>query len=547
MSTAIYTITTSNWDDPSFWSSISETGIGNELDCSFLPSAFTVTFDARSGLVTITDGSTTFTIGDATYGGSSDASLGGSTEWTFFDTYVTSDGGDDYTGGDGVDSVESGDGDDTLSGGGDDWIDGWNGDDSIDGGDGNDEIYGYDGNDTIDGDAGKDTIKGEDGDDLLDGGAGDDTVEGGHGNDTIISGNDASSVSAITVNDGDDLTGTSGVDAFEWAGGAGNSATIRFNNSPTAGDGDGEADFVYVTTTDDAGTLTIDDFDVGTDKIYVQESWVGMSMSSSSGYAYITLTYANGSQQSFEIYHDNSAPFSTSLVFSTAIPPSLESGSDSLSGGDDADTFIVQDGFGNDTVDGGSGGTDDDTIDLSALSGPVTITYDDTADGAIIDGSDTIALEEIENITATHQGDSIDGSADQTGLIGDAPGVDILGLGGDDTITGGRGGDTIDGGEGADSIVAGYGDDSVLGGNGADTLYGDGPNPGDVVTTRSRGARETTTSMVAIKPIRSAAARTMTRSWAARATMRFRVKMGRTCCRAGLAPTRWTAGAETMS
>ena len=33
-----------------------------------------------------------------------------------------------------------------------------------------------------------------------------------------------------------------------------------------------------------------------------------------------------------------------------------------MSGGDDADTFIVGPGDGNDTIDGGEGGTDNDTL-----------------------------------------------------------------------------------------------------------------------------------------------------------------------------------------
>lgn len=50
-------------------------------------------------------------------------------------------------------------------------------------------------------------------------------------------------------------------------------------------------------------------------------------------------------------------------------------GDDRLLGEDDADTFIVEDNFGNDTIDGGEGGDDDDTIDLTNLSGLVTVTY----------------------------------------------------------------------------------------------------------------------------------------------------------------------------
>lgn len=123
-------------------------------------------------------------------------------------------------------------------------------------------------------------------------------------------------------------------------------------------------------------------------------------------------------------------------------------GADSLTGGDDTDTFIIQNNFGNDTITGGEGGADSDLIDLSALTGPVTVTYTGDESGTITDGSGTITFSEIERMILTDQNDSVDASITHNGLNGDIEGVDIDGRGGDDTIIGGRGGDTIDGGLG---------------------------------------------------------------------------------------------------
>lgn len=152
-------------------------------------------------------------------------------------------------------------------------------------------------------------------------------------------------------------------------------------------------------------------------------------------------------------------------------------GDDSLSGGTGDDVFIVQDGFGNDTIVGGEGGPNDDTLDLSGLSGPVTVTHSSTGaeSGTITDGTDTITFSEIESLILTDQADSVDGSASHTGLGTDALGINLDARDGDDTVIGGRGGDTIDGGDGADNIQGNHGDDNLSGGAGNDTIYGDNP------------------------------------------------------------------------
>jgi len=145
-------------------------------------------------------------------------------------------------------------------------------------------------------------------------------------------------------------------------------------------------------------------------------------------------------------------------------------GDDTMAGGDDADTFIIEDGFGNDVITGGEGTTDPgdedfDRIDLSALSGPVTVTYTGDEAGTITDGTDTITFSEIEQIILTDQADAVDARADSVG-------VNIEGRGGHDTITGGDGDDVIDGGDADDSIEGGAGNDTIMGGASRDTIMG---------------------------------------------------------------------------
>jgi Ca2+-binding RTX toxin-like protein len=167
-------------------------------------------------------------------------------------------------------------------------------------------------------------------------------------------------------------------------------------------------------------------------------------------------------------------------------------GADTMEGGDDADTFVIEDGFGNDSITGGEGttdpgDTDNDVIDLSALTGPVTVTYTGDEAGWITDGTDTITFGQIERLILTEQADVVDARADGVGAHIDAGGGNdsIDGGAGNDTVRGGAGHDTISGGdgddliggsraleEGNDSLSGGAGNDTIHGGYGRDTIHG---------------------------------------------------------------------------
>ena len=311
------------------------------------------------------------------------------------------------------------------------------------------------GADNIDGDAGNDDIDGDDGND---------TILGGAGNDTLRSGEDAGgTVTWTDVAANDDVTGTTGTDYYRWLATNGANSTVRLNNSANPNDGDGVADYILIATTNQTGTLTVGDFDMGTDKIVLQENYTGISTAGGGpNYTDVTLTYGNGNQQSFRIYHQGA--FSSAQAFTTT-PPSGASDNDSLDGGDDADTFVLTNGFGSDTIVGGEGGTDNDTVDASALTTGVTVAFTGNEAGTVTDGTHTATFSEIETLELTDNSDSFDASQSTVG-------VTLNAHTGQDTILGSSGADSIDGGYGHDLVYGGAGDDTINGNTDLDTIYG---------------------------------------------------------------------------
>ncbi|GGA34073.1 Hint domain-containing protein [Neptunicoccus cionae] len=130
---------------------------------------------------------------------------------------------------------------------------------------------------------------------------------------------------------------------------------------------------------------------------------------------------------------------------------------DTLYGGDDADVFQLGDNLGNDSIVGGEGGTDSDTIDGSALTSGMDVTYTGNEAGTINDDTGQIAtFSEIEDLVLTDQDDTVDASATTESK----------------SFFGGAGADSLTGGSAADTLTGGEGDDTLAGGGGADTLYG---------------------------------------------------------------------------
>ena len=500
------------------------------LDTTYATSSLTVTWtSATAGTVQMAGDTTTFSkigfINAYDWNGTVNASIWGTSD------YYDASGADgsiqvqDYQGGaDTVIGSEFGDlidlfgwsgmsldGANVAAGAGDDIIsleDGGtvsNSSVTVDGGAGNDSIYfnsgdgvadvlGGSGNDTIFGADAAMTVRGGTGDDLIRASDKDDTfiLEDGFGNDTIF-GDEGDETSGDTL-DFSALT-SSGIDVTFSAAEAGSSTdgvdTITFSQIENLVLSDQNDTVDGMSST--AG-ISVDGKD-GNDSLIGSD--LGDTIAGGAGDDYIegglgddflttgegqdTLLGGQGNDKLMNSDGDDSLDGGAGddSIVATGGEDTLRGGTgdDYMDGGNDADTFIIEDNFGNDTIIGGEGVTDGtdrdfDTIDLSMMTGPVTVTYTGDEADTITNGTDTITFSEIERVIATDQDDVVDGTAQYPGLTGDAPGMNVETRGGNDSVFGGRGGDTIDAGTGDDSIDGDYGDDSIEGGDGNDTLVG---------------------------------------------------------------------------
>lgn len=411
------------------------------------------------------------------------------------DDFLYGDGGNDIVlGGSGADHIQgdsldlSGDkhGNDTLSGGdGNDVIAGLGGNDVLRGDEGDDQLVGdaeevdlpltYHGNDQLFGGAGNDLLWGGSGDDMLDGGTGNDRLDGGLGDDLISGG------------EGDDeLYGLAGNDTLSGGAGSDNLASGDGNDSLS---GDAGVDVLDAGAGNDtldggSGNDTLDGDD-GDDKLYgaqgddVLQGGLGNDVLSGG------------------------------------------TGNDTLMGAQGDDRYILDVGWGSDTINGMAeldAGRDAVVFGAGVLADELDVTISATGDVVLIAGagsdqvtlrgflSDTNAGHRIEFADGTvwHQNDVLERLAvTPGGLIGDessnvlvagqtaAPTIIYGGLG-NDLIVGGSGADTIFGangdseigtltgpdqdvihsGSGADTVYAESGDDFVEAGDGDDKVYG---------------------------------------------------------------------------
>lgn len=149
-----------------FRSSVNTSSSGHTLDFSGLDFRYAVNLNLKTGEMTISNGSTTFAVGDAPAGGGHDATPGGSAEFSNFDEIYGNQGDDTITGTSGAQEIwGEGGGDRIDGGGGNDSLYFGTGSDTVLGGDGDDRVFTGGGSDTIYGEAGKDRLFGGNGSD----------------------------------------------------------------------------------------------------------------------------------------------------------------------------------------------------------------------------------------------------------------------------------------------------------------------------------------------------------------------------------------------
>jgi Ca2+-binding RTX toxin-like protein len=399
-------------------------------------------------------------------------------------------GNDSIDGGAGNDTIFGGAGNDTLSGGdGDDTIDGGTGDDYLAAGAGTDSLSGGDGADTLFSiGGGADTLSGgADGDtfDLRD--LSGQTITGGEttttGTDTdrltlqftstpvtvTFTGNEAGTISdgansasfseieQLVLGDGNDTIYGGTISSATSVNGGGGDDWINFENASGGHTIEGAegADSLFGATGDDlvyggsgndliAGNAGNDTLNAGGGDDVVLGDAGNDSI--------------DGGEGNDLLYGDDGAD--TIFGGDGADTISGGTGNDMLVGGGDADTFYVMAGEGDDTVQGGETGTDNDTLILN-YADVESITYGggNNEAGAVTftaaSGGGTLTFSEIENIQ-------------YTGVVDGTSGNDSIGLGYVDAQ-----GDELDGSDGNnDTVLAGDGDDVVEGLLGNDSLDG---------------------------------------------------------------------------
>ena len=295
-----------------------------------------------------------------------------------------------------------------------DTIMGYAGNDTINAGTGDDYVYGGAGSDSVSGGSGDDHVFGDSGDDALYGGDGWDTLHSGDGNDTYYGG--------------------TGLDYVDFG-----AETSGVN--------------VDMSTNTIGGAATGDVFGGGVDGLY------GSNYDD-------TLT-------GFDAWAGGADPY-TNVFFGRAGDDWMDGkgGPDWYFGGSGDDTFSMSGTPGNDVIDGGEAGADNDVIDLSNLAGPATVNYSGHEGGTISVASSSLSFGGVETIVLTDSADAVYGSSGGDTIFGGA-GNDTLSMsGGGDSVAAGQGADTISGGAGADTLSGDSGDDTLYGGSGGDILSG---------------------------------------------------------------------------
>ncbi len=308
------------------------------------------------------------------------------------ETVIGSNQEDFLTGSGGDDNLASGDSDDGLHGG--------DGNDTLDAGSGDDTAVGGNGRDFVTGGAGDDTIQGNAGNDILSGQTGEDTIDGGLGDDEIFSGADNDLIYGALGNDrldaglGDDMAlGQGGRDTLN--GGEGNDTLyggsgfdfLRGGNGNDTLTGGSNADNIFGESGND-----LLNGDIGRDRLF------GGSGDDTLNGGLSNDLLIGGSGRDILNGQDGNDRLIGGSGFDT-----LDGGrgDDTIFGGFNADRFVFNNNFGNDTIIDFEQTNNFEYIDLSAVAGvssfaDLNIANNTNGDAVITIGLDTITLRGID-------------------------------------------------------------------------------------------------------------------------------------------------------
>ncbi|MEO1150647.1 MAG: calcium-binding protein [Pseudomonadota bacterium] len=315
---------------------------------------------------------------DGIFGGLGNDTLEGSAGE---DSVFGSAGNDFLKGGDGADSLDGSIGSDTVNGGNDgDIISGGGDNDTLNGEAGDDFVFGDSGDDFVLGSLGNDFLTGDSGNDTLIGNAGFDTLEGGDGNDRLEGRFNADNLSGELGNDtlfggagGDTLNG--GVSFDSLFGEDGNDVLNGGNNADNLLGGFGD------------DTLNGDQ---GLDRLFG-----GLGNDTLNGGLDIDALFGDLGNDVLNGDEGNDRLFG-GAGFDTL---NGGAGDDELSGNFNADTFVFEDGFGNDVITDFDQPNAFERIDLSGVTNITNfmdvqnnLTMDGNGNAVITDGVNTITI-----------------------------------------------------------------------------------------------------------------------------------------------------------
>ena len=378
--------------------------------------------------------------------------------------------------------------------------------------------YGGAGNDSLGGGNGDDVLYGDTGDDVLRGGPGIDSYEGGPGSDIIhVDNHDVFSIDddgAYSARTEEDV-----IDGGENPGGSENSDTLSFEDWVDTTHRDGvTVDLSAETVTYRGVTSTrvynniehiigsrYDDTLTGDDGDNVIEGRDGDDTLDGRG-----NSATGGDTVSYRSSDDG---VTVSLVSGFTLEGGHAAGDDisnfeNIIGSGHADTLtgdtgdnVIEGLAGNDTLDGGTGGTDTLSYQSSPGGVQVDLNQGDLDDGTrLIERSanghaagDKVTFATFENIIGSRHGDTLTGDNNANTLTGGAGNDELHGDDGVDMLFGGAGNDRLYGDDENDTLTGGAGADRLDGGDngtGGDTASYTGAPAGVTLDLAAGRGRE---------------------------------------------------------